>query len=226
METIGPAEESLRLAEHYRQLTDDELIEMARQSKELTGMAQQALALEVSSRKLTVPPQEPPVAMRSAPSLSSFNDQEPPEENDPYAEDRKLVEIRRVWSEADARRLQQVLDVAGIPFCMGKEKATSVDDVTSNFAEGVPVAIMQIGVPWASQAMQKNYSPKDEVLEPSYEDAGDVAVHCPKCHSTEVVFEQLVDEPSDAGDRSVAKYQWTCDSCGYEWEDEGVETKE
>jgi hypothetical protein len=62
METIGPAEESLRLAEHYRQLTDDELIEIARQSKELTGMAQQALALEISSRKLTVPLQEPPVA--------------------------------------------------------------------------------------------------------------------------------------------------------------------
>jgi DNA-directed RNA polymerase subunit M/transcription elongation factor TFIIS len=131
-----------------------------------------------------------------------------------------LVEVRRVWSEADARRLQQVLDVAGIPFYMGLEKATSVDDVTSNFAEGVPVVVMRIGVPWASQAMRKNYFPEDEVAEPSYEDAGDVAVRCPKCHSTEVVFEQLVDEPPDAGDSSVAKYQWTCDSCGYEWEKE------
>jgi DNA-directed RNA polymerase subunit M/transcription elongation factor TFIIS len=226
METIGPAEESLRLAEHYRQLTDDELIEIARQSNELTGMAQQALALEVASRKLTVPPQEPPVAMRSAPSLSSFNDPNPPDHNDPYAEDRQLVEIRKVWSEADARRLQQVLDVAGIPFYMGIEKATSVDDVTSNFAEGVPVAIMKIGVPWASQAMQKNYFPEDEPVEETEEDSDDLAVHCPKCHSTEVVFDQLVDEPSEGGNSSAAKFQWTCDSCGYKWEDDGAVTKE
>jgi hypothetical protein len=58
-----------------------------------------------------------------------------------------LVAIRKVWSERDARRLQRVLDVAGIPFYMGKEEATGVDDVTSNFAEGVPVGVMQIGVP-------------------------------------------------------------------------------
>lgn len=224
METIGPAE-SLRLTEHYRRLTDDELIEIAHQKDDLTEMAQQALALEIASRRLTVPPKEDAMAMRSAPSLSSLNEPDSEDEEDPYAEDRQLVGIRTVWSERDARRLQQVLDVAGIPFYMGKEKATSVDDVTSKFAEGVPVAVMRIGAPWAYEALQRNYFPDDEVPEPRYEDAGDVAVHCPKCHSTEVVFKQLVGGPSEGGDSSPAKFQWTCDSCGYEWEDEGVETK-
>jgi hypothetical protein len=62
METIGPAE-SLRLAEHYRRLTDDELIEIAHHKDDLTEMAQQALAIEVASRRLTVPPKEAAVAM-------------------------------------------------------------------------------------------------------------------------------------------------------------------
>jgi len=224
METIGPAE-SLRLAEHYRRLTDDELIEIAHQKDDLTEMAQQALALEIASRRLTVSPKEDAVAMRSAPSLSSLNEPDSEDEADPYAEDRQLVAIRKVWSERDARRLQQVLDVAGIPFYIGKEKATSVDEVTSNFAEGVPVAVMRIGVPLASQAMQASYFPEDEPVEETEEDSDDLAVHCPKCHSTEVVFDQLVNEPSESGDGSAPKFQWTCDSCGYEWEDEGAETK-
>lgn len=222
MQILDPAGESLRLAEHYRRLTDDELIEIVRHSKELTETAQQALALEVSSRKLTVPANEPPVVMRPAPSLKAFDDPDPQTEDDPYAEDRKLFEIRKVWSEADARRLERVLDIAGIPFFMGREKATSVEEVTSNFAEGVPVSIMRIGWPWAYDAIYRNYFPKDEVPEPSYEDAGDVAIHCPRCGSTDVVFEKLVDEP----EASAPKYQWTCDNCGYEWKDEGVETQQ
>ena len=225
METIGPAE-SLRLAEHYRRLTDDELIEIAHHKDDLTEMAQQALAIEVASRRLTVPPKEAAVAMRSAPTLSSLNEAESQDEDDPYAEERQLVKIRTVWSERDARRLQQVLDVAGIPFYMGKEKATGVDDVTSNFAEGVPVAVMRIGAPWASEAMRNNYFPEDEPVEETEEDSDDLAVHCPKCHSTEVVFDQLVDEPPEGGDSSAAKFQWTCGSCGYEWEDNGAVTKE
>jgi DNA-directed RNA polymerase subunit M/transcription elongation factor TFIIS len=224
METIGPAE-SLRLAEHYRRLTDDELIEIAHHKDDLTEMAQQALAIEVASRRLTVPPKEPAVAMRSAPSLRSLSEADPQDEGDPYAKERQLVEIRKVWSERDARRLQQVLDVAGIPFYMGKEKATGVDDVSSNFAEGVPVAVMKIGAPWASQAIRENYFPEDEPAEEIEDDSDDLAVHCPKCHSTEVVFDQLVDEPPEGGDSSAAKFQWTCGSCGYEWEDEGAVTK-
>ena len=224
METTGPAE-SLRLAEHYRQLTDDELIEIAQDKDDLTETAQQALAFEIASRRLTVPPKEDAAAMRSAPALSSINEADSEDEDDPYAEERQLVEICKVWSERDARRLQQVLNVAGIPFCMGKEEAMRVDDVTSNFAEGVPVGVMQVGAASASQAMQENYFPQDEPTEATDQGSDDLAVHCPKCHSTEVIFDQLVDEPGKGGDSAAAKFQWTCDSCGYEWEDDGEETK-
>lgn len=216
MATFGPAGESLRLAEHYRRLTDEELIELALQKQELTEMAQQALAGEILSRRLTIP--DGKASDRPAPPPDV------PDTADPYAEERRLVEIRKVWSEADARRLENVLDMADIPFYIGEEKATTVDQVTSNFAEGLPVRVMQIGVPWAIAALQ-NYFPKDEPPEAEEEeDTEDAAIHCPRCRSTDVVFDELVDQSSEAR-ADAQKYRWTCSSCGYEWEDEGVETK-
>lgn len=82
---------------------------------------------------------------------------------------------------------------------------------------------MRIGWQWAYDALYRNYIPQDERPEPKYEDAGDVAIHCPRCRSTEVVFNELVDRAPGASNKS--KYHWACDSCGYEWEDEGIETE-
>jgi DNA-directed RNA polymerase subunit M/transcription elongation factor TFIIS len=226
MATLGSAEESLRLAEHYRGLTDEELIALAQQKDKLTELAQQALAMEIWSRKLTFPPAEPQASQRPAlpPDTGEECDPYPEEpaeetadEGDPYAEDRKLLEISRVWSEADARRLQYVLDVAGIPFYMGREKATGVDDVRSRFDDGLPVKVMSIALPWAYEALARNYFPQDEPPEENV-DAGDFAIQCPRCRTTEVVFHELVDRAPGAR----PKYRWTCGSCGYEWEDDGM----
>ena len=216
MAVPGSAEESLQLAEHYRRLTDDELVQIAHQKESLTEIAQQTLASEILSRKLTVPPLEP--AAPTPPTPPSESD----EEGDPYAEDREPVEIRKVWSERDARRLQYLLDGAGIPFWIGAQNATGVDGVAWNFGEGVPVKVMRIGVLLANQVME-NYFPKDEQPEPKYEDAGDVAIRCPRCRSTDVVFDELLEPQRDA--KTEPKYRWTCASCGNEWQDDGVETK-
>jgi hypothetical protein len=119
--------EWLRLSAHYRAMTDGELISIARQSSKLTEIAQQVLASEVSQRRLLIPPEEeepPPPPPRPEPSPDS-----------PYAEDRELVQICSVWSVSDALKLQWLLDRAGIPFFMGPEKATGVDEVTSDFSK-------------------------------------------------------------------------------------------
>lgn len=215
MTTPGSAEESLQLAEHYRYLTDEELIALARQRESLTEPAQHTLTTEMLSRRLKVPPLErKPSAGLPPPPIG--------DEHDPYREERELIEVRKVWSRADAQRLQRVLDVAGIPFYMGNEKATGVDEVASNFASGVAVKVMRIGLPWAYQAME-SYFPKDEQPEPKYEDAGDVAIRCPRCRSTDAVFNKLINSDSDRNAHS--KYHWTCASCGNEWRDDGVQTK-
>jgi DNA-directed RNA polymerase subunit M/transcription elongation factor TFIIS len=144
---------------------------------------------------------------------------------DLYDEDRKLVELCTVWSVRDALKVQTILDGAGIPFFMGPEKATSVDEVTSNFANGVAVQIMQIGLQWARSPMQ-HYEPEDDPTPKESEKLEELPVRCPKCHSAEVVFEGLTSAPGNAADEATQKYKWTCDACGHQWEDDGVAKEE
>lgn len=212
MQGHDPASESLRLSEHYRRMTDEELIELAQNPLSLTEMAQSALAQEVYSRRLTVPrPERLPVTPP------------PPDEpaaDDPYAEERTLVTICVVYSLRDAMQVSRILDIVGIPFYLGPEKAMSVDAVTSKYDAGVDVRVMQVGAPWAADALRRNYEPKDEPPEEKVVWDEAVAVRCPRCRSEDVAFERLSGDASDLSDRR--KFHWTCGSCGNTWEDDGV----
>jgi DNA-directed RNA polymerase subunit M/transcription elongation factor TFIIS len=116
--------------------------------------------------------------------------------------------------------VQPLLDRAGIPFYLGPEKATGVDGVTSNFTDGVSVQTMWVGVPWALEALRR-YEPKDEPREGA-EQWKEIPVKCPKCSSTEVIFERLSPE-SFADVRSTGpSFDWRCDSCGHHWQDQGI----
>src|SRR5205823_2594813 len=132
MSTLDSPGELLRLSEHYRRMTDEELIALARDSSELTDLAQHTLAMGISQRKLKVPSADevnPRGVVKSpAPSFE--------EDDDPYAEDHELFEICKVWSLSDAMQVQRLLDSASIPFFIGPQKATGVDAGTMNFAEG------------------------------------------------------------------------------------------
>lgn len=217
MGTLGPAGESLRLAEHYRQMSDEELIELAQNSAELTELAQSALHQEISTRRLSISSPEEPRKPQLEPASS--------ESDDEYAEDRRLVELCKVWSHDDALKLQKLLNGADIPFFIGPERATSADRVSSRFSDGVEVRVMAIGLPWA-RAVMNSYFPADEPAEQEAESEEDVEIHCPKCHSTDVVFGQLDDESEENDGAFPDKFDWTCASCGYAWEDDGVETKD
>jgi len=262
MNALDPGGEWLRITEHYRHLSDGELLALGRQQSELTDFAQQALAYELHNRGLKVevedenPPENftPPPAFfeHESPKLKDSASYEGPNPDTAYKEDRKLVELCTVWSVRDALQVQEILDRAGIPFFMGKEKATGVDAVTSNFAEGVSVQIMQIGLAWAGPAM-RHYEPKDDPT-PKQEVVDELPMRCPRCHSEEVVFEGLavneasedqesgdtaVDDPatenssgagssngSSSSEPSASIFKWTCDSCGHQWQDDGVVKEE
>ena len=209
MRITDAAAEWLRLSEHYRRLTDEELLALARQAASLTGEAQQVLGNEMGGRRLKPPPEEPPASVVVEPDPDSA-----------YAEDRELVEICRVWSLSDASQVQRLLDGAGIPFFMGKENATGVAAGTVNFAEGVPVRVMRIGVPWAWQALE-NYEPADETEE-AQQPWREIPMTCPKCGSTDIIFERLNPKPRTRKDSESAKFHWSCDACGHQWTDDGV----
>ncbi|HWZ81605.1 MAG TPA: hypothetical protein VNW47_03215 [Terriglobales bacterium] len=215
MSAVDPAGEWRELAERYHQMRDPELVALARQRSELTDLAQQALTQEISYRKLIIPPEEDPKEYLPPPKPDRPDpDSHQDGEEDPYAEERALVEIRTVWSLADARQIEWLLNRADIPFFMGPEKAPAMERVTSDFSQGVSVQIMRIGRYWAQQALQ-SYAPVDEPEPEVVEEPEEVVVKCPRCRSTDVVLGRLVPD-------STSRYEWTCDACGYEWEDDGV----
>src|SRR6266853_2658859 len=203
-------------------MTDGELIAIARDRSQLTEIAQEILAQELSQRKLKVEPEEQPTGLEStrraamAASARKAGDSANAgdlDAADPYAEDRELFEICAVWSLRDALQVQSMLDVAGIPFFMGEEKATGVDSVTSNCSQGVSVQVMRIGWPWAVRAL-KHYEPKDEPASEKQEWDEDVDVRCPRYRSKDILFEELVETPNSAS----PKYKWTCSVCGHQWQ--------
>jgi hypothetical protein len=235
MDALDPAGEFLRISERYRQMSDEELLVLMPQSSDLTPFAQQVLASEVLERGLNV---EVPVAHKKPFAPSSINpppaffEHESPKLRDsasydpgadsPYEEDRKLAELCTVWSVRDALKVQTILDVAGIPFFMGAEKATGVDEVTSNFSNGVSVQIMQIGLAWAGPGM-RHYEPEDDPTpKKTEEELDEVMVRCPRCHSSEVIFEGGTSTQIVTNDDFFQKFKWVCDSCGHHWEDDGV----
>jgi hypothetical protein len=251
MEGFDPATEWLRLLEHYRQMSDTEIAILAGQSSQLTDTAQQILRSEISQRHLQVEFDEPvpaetevrdryPRGVRSEfsspfaaadcssapdPSAAGAEDREDAASeadsaDDPYAKDRALIDLRTVWSARDALKLQNLLDGAGIPFFMGPERATGADKVTSDFAKGVEVKIMSIGLPWARMAMSQ-YWPADEPEEEPIEIA-EIPVRCPQCDSADVVFGRLLDSGKEPRGEITTKFDWTCEACGKQWEDDGV----
>jgi DNA-directed RNA polymerase subunit M/transcription elongation factor TFIIS len=212
MGPLDSAAEWLRLTAHYRRMTDGELLEIARDPTLLVEAARQILAAEMSARGLKTPSPEPKIA---APSPE-------PEPDSPYAKDRELVELCKVWSLSDALQIQWLLDRSGIPFYIGPDKARAVDAGALNFADGVTVQVMRIGLPWASQAIA-HYEPANEPAgEKEDEERKEASVTCPKCGSQDVIFAQLTPESGDETDESKSRFAWICDSCGNEWEDEGV----
>jgi hypothetical protein len=235
MHAADAAGDYLRLVEHYRQMKDPELLVLSRQSGGLTELARQALETEINHRRLQPEPEpeEPQPPIPEAMGPSSENDSS--YEDSSYEEERELVDLCTVWSLRDALQLQTLLDRAGIPFFMGPERATGVPEVTSNFTEGVIVKVMRIGLPWTIEPM-RDYFPKDEPPEEAAEVLDELPVRCPKCQSTEVVFNRLVVEPppnaaaefppasaaSEPLPSSAPKFDWTCDACGYQWQDDGL----
>ena len=63
--------------------------------------------------------------------------------------------------------------------------------------------------------------PEDDPNPIPNEGLDELPVRCPKCHSTEVIFEGQTSAVV-ATDATSQKYQWTCDACGHQWEDDGI----
>jgi hypothetical protein len=176
---------------------------LANQAYDLTEIARRVLHAEISRRHLDIALQD------SAPHRGEANSLA--ESGDPS--DSPFVTIHTSTDLAEARRLQQALDAAYIAYCWGKDDLEKIDLFNSEPGDGVDLKVCQADRERAWKAIAS-------VL-PKQPDAADYAAVCPKCGSAEIVFQGCDPYPAVAN----SKFTWSCDSCGHEWQDEGVEER-
>ncbi len=119
MHSLDPAGEFLRISEHYRSLSDGELIVLAQHPSELTDVARQALANEISHRRLTVPPATTRLSATARSRLLKSRIPTTRPMTPLTWKTGKLVRDLHGLERAGCPQVQNLLDSAGIPFFMG-----------------------------------------------------------------------------------------------------------
>jgi DNA-directed RNA polymerase subunit M/transcription elongation factor TFIIS len=207
-----PAREWRQLQEHYTRLSDDGLRAAANEAYCLTEMARAVLRDEIRSRRLDV-------QLKTEYELPERGT-DPAQDGgvDPADLELDLVALFRAWSEDEARRLKEALDAASIPSYMGPENAEHISDLRAGFEDGIDVKVRAVDRNRALWALSLRRSSQKEAPE---EDA-EYKVVCPRCKSPEIVFRGLEDDGTGA---QRSQFHWSCDVCGNQWRDDGVEER-
>jgi len=248
MEYVDQPEQYRRLQELYAEMSDEEIEDLSGQTEDLTEIAQQVLRGEISKRRLEPSgfdsPEDPrevarravraekaeePAAQQSASPDQPVGPAELKDSShatnlwfhdsglDPAAFD--LVGIWNVTDAAEARRIMDVLEAAGIKAYLGPDDVESVDDYKGNYEDGVEIKVMKFQGRFALEGLLRLFPPPPEQRPP---DDADYAIFCPICNSRDVVFQGL-DVPPGEDPTPAAMYIWTCAECGHEWKDEGLQ---
>jgi DNA-directed RNA polymerase subunit M/transcription elongation factor TFIIS len=194
------AEEWVRLRDVYAKMYDGELEAVAEEAYDLSEIALPLLKEEIARRKLPIQVRDAPLDATKKPAI------------DPA--DLELAVVAQVLDVTEARRLKGVLDEAGIPSYFGPDNLIDVDAYLGSYARAVELKVRAEDIRVASRAIAES--------SPPIEDAEFV---CPQCKSPEIVL----DEREEAQENEQAEdeaFHWSCDACGYQWSDDGIERQE
>lgn len=213
------------LAENYAALVDEELEAIALQAYDLTDIARQALQAEISRRHLNIELQLRAPDTEEQPSLEEElpleKEGKKPRKGYPPGfdpEDWGLVNFTHVEDIEEARKIKACFDDAGIPSYYGPDLVDDLRLLPPSFKGALRVKVREVDSSRA-RAVRNNCAPPPESGEE--EELTDYSVHCPKCNSAEVVFQGL--DESDPDSAVAPKYTWSCEACGHQWKDDGVE---
>jgi DNA-directed RNA polymerase subunit M/transcription elongation factor TFIIS len=200
MDSLDQVEEWRRLKELYARMNEGELEVVANEAYDLTEIARPLLKDEIARRGLPIQlrterSQRPPVAPVNRDFSTSKLD---------------LVVAGTYWELEDARKVKQMLDGAGVPCYWGQNNIENPEELKSSFEKGVDLTVREEDRSRVMAGIAQLFAG-----EPEEGEAGDCNFVCPKCHSPEIVFHEL--------DPDTATFDWSCDACGHEWKDEGVE---
>lgn len=190
------------LAAQYAQMSETELMELARSYDDLQEVAQAALRAEFTRRGL-----EPPLM-------------EEPEE----WELRRLVTVQRYRDLAEAYVGRSLLESAGIPAWIADEHLVRMDWFLSNSVGGMRLQVEERDETAAREILEEG-APETIAYDEEQIYAQPI---CPKCGSAEITFGR----GTERGRSFVALYflaipvppreaTWHCGACGAEWADTG-----
>jgi DNA-directed RNA polymerase subunit M/transcription elongation factor TFIIS len=215
MDNIDQAAEWQRLQELYRQMSEDELQVVADQAYDLTDIAREVLRTEITARGVEI-------ALAERPELEEAEAEEGdnpnPAEFNP--DDYELWAAERVWDRAEAEKYKKIYDDAGVASYIGPDLVEKVEDYKGNYEQGVEIKVRYLDRNRAILAVR--YAFRDEPPVTPEEEARETDYRCPKCNSDEIVFDSLEKESPDRPDY-LSKFNWTCEACGHDWTDDGVE---
>ena len=190
------------LAAQYAQMSEMELMELARSYDGLLEVAQGALRAEFARRGL-----EPPLV-------------EEPEE----WEFRRLVTVRRYRDLAEAYVGRSLLESASIPAWIADEHLVRMDWFYSNLVGGLRLQVDECDEAAAREILKEGapetitYGKEEVYVQPT----------CPKCGSAEITL----GSGTERGRSLVVLYvlsipvpprqaTWHCEACGAQWVDAG-----
>jgi predicted RNA-binding Zn-ribbon protein involved in translation (DUF1610 family) len=188
------------LAANYAQMSETELIELARSYDGLLEIAQDALRAEFARRGL-----EPPLV----------------EESEEW-QFRRLVTVRRYRDLAEAYAGRSLLESAGISAWIADENLIRMDWFFSNLIGG-----MRLQVDESEEAAAREILEEGTPVTITYgEEQIYVQPTCPKCGSAEITL----GSGTERGRSFVALYilsipvppreaTWNCEACGARWVD-------
>ena len=189
------------LATQYAQMSETELMELARSYDGLLEIAQVALSVEFARRGLELPPVV--------------------EEREEW-ELRRLVTVRRYRDLAEAYVGRSVLESAGIPAWIADENLVRMDWFYSNLVGGMRLQVDEGEEAAAREILEEGapgtiaYGAEEVYVQPT----------CPKCGSAEITL----GSGTERGRSLVALYvlaipvppreaTWHCEACGARWVD-------
>lgn len=188
---MDQAAEWRRLKDLYSQMNEGELEIVANEAYDLTDLARPLLRDEIASRGLKIP-------LRTARSAKLPAN---PSKLD-------LVLAGTLWDLDRARTVHQLLEDAGIPSFWGPDNVENLDALKFSPEEGLDLMVRADDLARVQAGLAQ--------IMPHEAEEKEYSVVCPKCHSAEIVFNEL--------DEKTSTFNWSCDTCGHVWSDDGVES--
>ena len=188
-----------RLAQHYANLENEELLKIAREPWSLSDAAWETLEDEFDRRGLEIPTPE------TLPQTA-------------IPEKRELVLLRRFRDLPEALLARGKLVAAGVDAILADDNIIRMDWLWSNLVGGLKIFVSPDDFAEASQLLNEPIPEKLEVEgEAPYEQP-----RCPVCQSLDINFEELHQQIAYASlcifPLPIQRKGWFCHSCGHSWE--------